>query len=182
MTLGGATLLGACGGQSDEPKTPSVANLPRYEGQLVYLFDDQIASAAVGMSLDGASAAEDPLLAPRVDTSELVARVRIQTVTMDVVGAIRRYTLTVQVGRPPLIRPKMEETSFDVEVGPEQPAYRVTERLGTDLRGRTFVGFVRRFAGRRGPEYHFHFTADVEEVHEAIRQHAGLSALDTVPA
>jgi len=127
-------------------------------------------------------AADDPLLAPRVDTAELVARVRIQTVTIDVVGAIRRYTLSVQVGRPPLVQPKIDETSFDVEVGPEQLAYGVAERFGTELRGRTFVALVRRFAAPRGLAYHFHFTADVAEVHEAIRQHAGLSALDLVPA
>lgn len=175
-------MLGACGGRPDEPETPDVSGLPPYQGQLRYLFDDQIDPVAVGMALDGASAADDPLLGPRVDQAELVARVRIQTVTVDAVGAIRRYTLSVQVGRPPLLPPKLEETAFEVEIGPEQPAFRVAERLGDELRGRTFVGLVRRFAGARRAEYHFHFTADVAEVHEAIRQHAGLSALDLVPA
>lgn len=182
MTLWGTSTLGACGGSPDEANAPDVSQFPRYEGQLRYLFDDQIAPVAVGMALDGASAADDPLLRPRVEQAELVSRVRIQTLTMDVVGAMRRYTLTVQVGQPPLVPPKMDEVVFDVEAGPEQPAYQVLERVGEGLRGRTFVGLVRRFAGARGVEHHFHFTADVAEVHDAVRQISGLSALDMVPA
>lgn len=184
MTLCGTSLVSgaACGGRPDEPEAPDISNLPPYQGQLAQLFDDGINPLAVGVALDAATAAEDPMLRPRMENAELVARVRIQTVTVDVVGAVSRYTLGVQVGQPPLIAPEIDDIGFEFDVGPEQAAYSVLESMGDRLRGRTFVGLIRRFAGRRGLEHHFHFTADVQEVHDAVRQWSGLSALDLVPA
>ncbi|MEM6789138.1 MAG: cobalamin ABC transporter substrate-binding protein [Myxococcota bacterium] len=172
------TIFGACRGSDASGPAQNAAGWPRYEGDLRVLFDDAITLAAVGLAMDGASPLDDPLLRRRAFEAELTARVRVQTVTVDVVGAVKRFTLGVEVGQPPLIAPRWETTGFELEFDPQKPGYRVLEQLGGGLRGRTFVAFAHRFAGTGGLETHVHFTADVDEVHRQIQQWRGLSAFE----
>lgn len=144
---------------------------PPYEGQMRELFDDQIDPAAVGLAMDGSSPAHDPLLRPRAQAADLVARMRVQTVTRDSVGARTSYVLNLQVGRPELMPPKLEQPSVEITITPEQGSFGIVQSLESSLRGRTFIGFVKRFAGpEAGPELHWHFTADSEEVAQVIEE------------
>jgi hypothetical protein len=149
--------------------------LDPWTGTLRGLFDDSIHPAAVGLSLEGEPPQEDRLLPSRARAADVVARMRVSTVTSDSVGAKQTYYLTLQVGQPPLTRSKLAERSFELVVRPESPAFGIVSSLDTGLRGHTFIGFVRRFAGEPEPAIHWHLTADSAEVALAI---SDASALD----
>jgi hypothetical protein len=158
-------------GCSSKPK-PKVADeaYPPYEGQLSELFDDHIDPSAVGLAMDGASPANDPLLRLRSQSADIVSQMKVQTVTRDSVGAKTTFVLSLQVGQPPLMPAKMEERSIELSIYPEMGAFGIVQSLETKLRGRTFIGFVKRFRGDDGTVLHWHLTADTEEVAQVIHE------------
>jgi hypothetical protein len=81
----------------------------------------------------------------------------------------------LQVGKPPLVPSRLPDRSFELVVRSGSPAFGIVSNLDAELRGRTFIGFVRRFAGEYEPEIHWHLTADAAEVALAI---SDTSALD----
>lgn len=164
--------LSACGG-SPKAKSPGW-DLQRYEGELVDLFDDNIDPAAVGLSMEAQSPAADPLLRPRAQRADVVARIRVQTVTRDSVGAKTSYILGVQVGTPTLMPTKVLDQSYDLVIDKHESAFGLVQSLEQQLRGMTFIGFIKRFAGDDGPELHWHLTADTEEVAQVIGEIAVL--------
>lgn len=158
-----------CGGGASPAGDPS-ARLEPWAGPLRGLFDDSIHPAAVGLSLDGEAAHDDPLLLSRARAADVVARMRVTTVTADTVGAKQTYYLTVQVGDPPLMPAKLPNRTFELVVRPGRPSFGIVSSIDTGLRGRTFIGFVRRFAGEAEPEIHWHLTADTPQVALAISE------------
>lgn len=164
--------VAACGDTTPKPQAPQVT-IP-WEGQLRDLFDDQIHPSAVGLSLDGRSPATDPMLRERARSADVVARMRVQTVTRDQVGAKMRYVLNLQVGVPHLMPPKAQDRMFELSIRQGTGAFGVVRSLDNALRGKTFIGFVKRFAGERGPEIHWHLTADSKEVADVIAEIAVL--------
>jgi hypothetical protein len=50
----------------------------------------------------------------------------------------------------------------------------VVQSFDTKLRGKTFIGFVRKFAGPQGAEIHWHLTSDTAEVAKVIQEIAVL--------
>jgi hypothetical protein len=146
-----------------------------WAGELRALFDDSIHPAAVGLSLDGEPPQEDALLPARARAADVVARMRVTTVTADSIGAKQTYYLTLQVGKPPLLPAKLPDPSFEIVVRSGSPAFGIVSSLDTGLQGHTFIGFVRRFPGDLEPEIHWHLTADAAEVALAISH---TSALD----
>ncbi len=160
-------LLGtACGPGARSPST----SLPPYEGEQLNLFDDQIDPAAVGLSLATTGPAQDPLLRSRATEADVVARMRVQTVIYDAVGAKSQYQISVQVGVPTLMPSEDHAASYDLVVERNTPSFGMVQSLENRLRGRTFIGFIRRFEGDDGPEIHWHLTADTAEVAEVIQE------------
>ena len=144
------------------------------EGRGQQLFDDVIEPSAVGGALELSDPAADPLLRPRADFGELVARVGVSTVTRGKYGSNARYFVTLQVLQ--LLRPaKWNTTQIELVIGPESPAFPLVRSLESRLSQYTFVAFVYRFAGQEGPATHFHLTKDAPAVVEAI---TGMAALD----
>jgi hypothetical protein len=180
VVLGGALLLGvpACG-SGPEPQGPaSLAGLPRWEGHAREVFDDSIDPAAVGLSMDAPSARADRFLRERAQTAEVVARVRVQTVTVESIGGATTYHLGVQVGAPPLRRATIPDVTFELDVGPTSPSYGVARAFDTRLRGATFIGFLSRFAGDEGePVIHFHLAADAADVAAAVKEAVALGEI-----
>jgi hypothetical protein len=174
MALVSAAPALGCGADTS-PKAPS-QSLARFEGQQMVLFDDTIDPAALGLSMDGLSPAQNPHLRSRALEADLVSRMRIQTITRDVVGAKTMYTVTLQVAVPPLMPARLELTTFDILVHQHDPAFGMVQKLDSDplLRRATFVGFVRRFADAAGPKWHWHLTADQENVIQVIQEIAML--------
>lgn len=143
---------------------PDGTHLATWQGPLASLFDDSIHPAAVGLALEGGRPQEDPLLRPRASAAELVARVRVSTVTREEVGAKITYHLVMQVVDEPLLEPVLGGTSVEIVIRQWSPAFGIASSLEGSLRNRTFIAFLRRFAGARGPELHWHLTADAPDI------------------
>ncbi len=156
----------ACGGQQLAVQPTSMRP---WEGRFKSLFDNGIEPAAVGLSLDGSTPEEHPLLASRVPDAEIVAILSIQTLSSDSFGVQTRYTLTMQVDGQPLIPAHTSQRRFELQVLRGMPGFGIVERLGTELRGRKFIGFLRRFPGNEGPQWRWHLTAATRAVAEVIR-------------
>jgi hypothetical protein len=151
------------------------ANLPRWEPRAQQVFDDNIDPAAVGLSMDGPSPRSDAFLRERAQTADVVARVRVQTVTVDSVGDQKTYHLGIQVGVPTLVKPRVEERSFELSIKPSSGAFGIARAFDARLRGQTFVGFVKRFSSELGEvEVHWHLSPDTAEVVSAVKEAVAL--------
>ena len=155
-----------CGHSSAQPAiAPSdEGKLDPWQGPLGSLFDDSMHPAAVGLSLEGGKAQDDPLLKSRAAAADLVARVAVTDVTSSEVGAKVIYHLTLTVKDPTLMASRIKERTLDLVVRQSSPAFGIVSSLDNALRNKPFIGFFRRFAGERGPELHWHLTADTEPV------------------
>ncbi len=169
--------LPACDGGS-EPQTPSALGLKPWDDHARYVFDDNIEPAAVGFTMDAPSARGDRFLRERAQTAELVARLRVQTVTIDTIGDESTYHLGVQVGTPTLVAdPRIKDAKLELVIRPASPAHGIAKALDQRMQGVTFVGFLHRFASADGTEteLHWHLSPDTAEVLEAVKEAVALA-------
>ncbi|WP_437637096.1 cobalamin ABC transporter substrate-binding protein [Sorangium sp. So ce854] len=156
----------------------SIDGLPTWEGHAPEVFDDNIEPAAVGFSLDGPSPRSDRFLRERAQTADVVARVRVSTVTVDTVGEQSTYHLAVQVIDAPLATPRVPDRAFELHIRPTSRAFGIAKAVDARLRGLTFIAFIRRFAGEAGePEFHWHLSPDTAEVTAAVKEAVVLGEL-----
>ncbi len=154
------------------------SGLPVWEGHDREIFDDNIEPVAVGFSLDGPSPRSDRFLRERAQTADLVARVRVNTVTVDSIGEQSTYHLGIQVGSPPLATPRVSERTFELHIRPTSRAFGIAKAVDARLRGLTFIAFIRRFAGEAGePDIHWHLSPDTAEVAAAVKDAVALGEL-----
>lgn len=174
-----ALVCAGCGSDGQDAQAPlSAAGLPLWEGRAREVFDDGIDPAAVGLSLEGTSPRADPFLRERAQTADLVARVKVTTVTVESNGRESTYHLVVQVGVPPLAAPKIQDRSVELIIRPSGRAFGIARAFDARLQGMTFVGFMARFAGPEGePEIHWHLSADTAEVVTAVKDAVALAEL-----
>ena len=168
-----AALL-ALGGAACEPAQPAKsedASLPRWDGHSQEVFDDNIDPAAVGLSLEGPSPRSDAHLRERAQTADVVARVRVQTVTVDSSGEHQTYHLGVQVGVPTLTEAKVPDRSFELSIKSTSGAFGIARSFDSRLRGQTFVGFIKRYGTEDGEvAVHWHLAPDTAAVAAAIKE------------
>jgi hypothetical protein len=179
IALAGLTLALGVASAGCEPAQPGrsalAANLPRWEGRPRQIFDDNIDPAAVGLSMEGPSPRNDAFLRERAQTADVVARVRVQTVTIDSVGDQKTYHLGIQVGVPTLTEAKVPDRTFELSIKPTSGAFGIAKAFEARLRGQTFIGFVKRFVGDDGEvEIHWHLSADTAEVVSAVKEAVAL--------
>jgi hypothetical protein len=154
------------------------SGLPLWQGHATELFDDNIDPAAVGLSMDGPSPRSDRFLRERAQTADVVARVRISTVTVETVGEESRYRLGVQVGVPTLTKPRIEDRTFELLLRPNSRGYGIARAFDSRLQGKTFVLFISRFAGADGEaDVHWHLSPDTREVTDAVKEAVALGEL-----
>ena len=166
----GAFLAGCAGEEGSGPKSAKALGLPNWVGTDKDLFDDQIDPAALGF-MPGKTARKDEILWARAQASEITGRLRIQTVTVDSRGGDARYHLGLRFANQLLAPTDLEEREFEVTIDVRDPAYGVAKALDTGLQGRTFVGFLKRFAGADDQvEVHFFLAADSAEVAAAVQE------------
>jgi hypothetical protein len=161
--------------QTVPAKQGNASGLPRWEGHAREVFDDNIDPSAVGLSMDGPSPRNDAHLRERAQTADVVARVRVQTVTVDSVGEQQTYHLGIQVGIPTLTQAKVPDRTFELAIRPSSGAFGIAKAFDARLRGQTFVGFVRRFSNEDGDtEVHWHLAPDTAEVVAAVKEAVAL--------
>ncbi|HSN97597.1 MAG TPA: hypothetical protein VLS89_04835 [Candidatus Nanopelagicales bacterium] len=168
-----------CGEPGQPAQTGGVdSDLPAYDGFALQVFDDNIDPAAVGLTLESPSPRGDRLLRERARTADVVARVRVNTVTVDSIGDESTYHLWIQIGYPPLATPRVADKTFELIIRPGSRAYGIAKAFDARLRGLTFIGFIRRFAGESGePEIHWHLSPDTAEVAAVVREAIALGEL-----
>ncbi|MFO0760589.1 MAG: cobalamin ABC transporter substrate-binding protein [Byssovorax sp.] len=170
-----------CGGEpTPGAQTPGPAGpLPVWEGRGAQLFDDTIDPAAVGLSLDGPTGGRsDPNLRDRAKEADIVARVKVQTVTLDTMGEQEHYHLNLLIGRPAFAQPRIPDSAVEIEIRTKDPAFGLVKSFDARLRDKTFIGFLRRFQGADGEAHvHFHLSADTESVAAAVKEAVALQEL-----
>lgn len=180
LALGIIASAGPLGcGPSKDPASPMGASgLPLWVGHGRELFDDNIDPTALGLSMEGPSPRADRFLRERSQTAEVVAWVRVQTVTSESVGENTTYHLGVQVGTPTLTRPKIDDLRFDLVIRPTSPSFSIAKQFDAGLRGKTFIGFFHRFSNEEGePAVHFHLSPGTPEVEAAVREAVALGEI-----
>jgi len=172
LSLAVASGLWAMACEPGQPaKGASTAALPRWDGHVREVFDDNIDPAAVGLSLDGPSPRLDAHLRERAQTADVVARVRVQTVTVDSVGDQQTYHLGIQIGVPTLTEAKLPDRTFELSIRQQSSAFGIAKSFDARLRGQTFVGFVKRFGSDDGETtVHWHLAPDTAEVVSAVKE------------
>jgi hypothetical protein len=156
----------------------AAAGAARWEGHAQEVFDDKIDPAAVGLTMEGPSPRADLYLRERAQTSDIVARVKVQTVTVDTVGQAQTYHLGMQVGVPTLTLAKLSDRSFEVSIPSTSDSFGITKSFDERLRGHTFVGFVKRFTNADGEaELHWHLAPDTADVAAAVKEAVALKEI-----
>ncbi|HEX7604389.1 MAG TPA: cobalamin ABC transporter substrate-binding protein [Polyangiaceae bacterium] len=164
----------ACGGpDANAPDHPR----PPYEGRAVELFDDVIEPRAVGLALeDPRTPRSDPVLRERTQIADGVARVTVKTVTARGDGVDVEYLLTVGVVQKLTEAPLPAE--IVIRIGKTSSSLGIVKSLDARLGGKTFVAYVREFAGADGePTWHFHFAPDTKEELGAVNDAIVLQSL-----
>jgi hypothetical protein len=165
------------GGCEEGPPAKSAASpgLPRWEGPSRAVFDDAIDPAAVGLSLDGPSPRSDGHLRERAQTADVVARIKVQTVTVDTAGEQQTYHLGIQVGYPTLTEAKVPDRTFELNIKSTNASFGIARSFDARLQGRTFVGFIKRYGTDDGDvAVHWHLAPDTAGVVEAVKEAVAL--------
>ncbi len=171
-------VLGAGCGVAGVRDGVNVAAFPAWDSRAQVLFDDVIDPVSLGLGVDGSNPRKDPVLKERARAAELVSRMRVSTVTVESLDDVRTYHLVVQVVPPPFGAPTVEETAFELVIGSAAPAYGIARAFDMRLRGASFIGFLRRFAGDGDePRLHWHLSPDTAEVAAAVTDALALAEL-----
>ena len=159
----------ACGGASPPAAAPPLPP-PAYDAQAARLFDDRIDGNAVGLADITDNPRSDPTFRARTQSADLVARVRVLTVTTDLIGGKPLYHVALGFVAPPLIQRDFRDDHVEISVRSSSAAFGVVKWLDVGLIGHTFVGFFRRYAEGDELAMRFHLAADTPSVLAAARE------------
>lgn len=147
-----------------------------YDAYGAHLFGDVIEPSAVGLLISAPSPQARRLLAERARQSHVVTRVRVQTVTADVIHGEPRYQIVVTEIGPSLTPAGLPGGRAELEVVPQTPAFGIVKANDTRLVGKSFLGFFRWFRAGEEPRLHWHLASDDAETIDAVREAALPSA------
>jgi len=148
----------------------SALGLPAWDGTDRELFGDEIDPSAVGF-VPPKDPKKDPKLAARALRAELVGKIRVQTFTVETRGGDAHYVLSVRFADPPVVATQLAEREFEVSIEPGDAAYGLMKTLDAGIKGRSFIGLVKRFRSVDDEiEPHFYLAPDTEDVVGAIQE------------
>lgn len=154
------------------PGNVPAANLPPYTANDALLFDDSIASDTVDSSYVDASIAARRRLSERTRRADVVATVRVATVSE--LG--KAFDLTLEPVEAPF-RGKPPSSALSLTVSSRQPAYRFLETQRRQLVGGTVIVFLKNFNVEGAVETHFRIEPNSPAMRQSIQQAAMLSEL-----
>jgi hypothetical protein len=171
-----AVACGSAGGRGAKG-TDGPRDLAAYAGPELELFDDRIDPVAVGVADVAMHARTDPMLRKRAQHADVVARMRVSTVTVDAVNGEPVYHVTLQLAEAPMVQHRPFESRVDLAIRQQSPSFGLVKWLDTRIIGKVFVGYLRQFAGPEEAELHFHLSPDDAEVAAAVRDARALDEL-----
>ena len=116
------------------------------------------------------------MLRERTQIADGVARVTVKTVTARGDGVAMEYLLGGQMSSRSSPRAPCP-ARFVVRVDKTSPSLGIVKSLDARLGGKTFVAFVREFAGSDGePRWHFHFAPDTKDEVAAVNDAIALQS------
>jgi len=173
-----SVVLAGCAGPQD-----SRAKGPAWVGIDQQAFPDDIAPAALGLPAAQLKPHVDRQVRERTRRADVVARVRVQTVSVEIrSNGDPAYRIGLQLESPRLVdRLKADHAMPDVIevlIVPGGPAHALARAWDVRLQGKIFVGFFKRYADSNGEEtIHFHLGKDDPALGAAVQQ---FSMLDEV--
>jgi hypothetical protein len=171
LWLATSALLAAagCASQGAGPRF-DLEKLPLHEGELAKLFDDTISPDALGLGVaPSANLQFNAAFRDRVQGADVISAVRITSVTERKSNEqSTMHTLRFELVRD--FKGAFEEDLQELTVTHhmEQP-HSVVSTVQGRARGRTMIGFWKRFRGKKRVDVHFHFVPDTEEIHKALQ-------------
>jgi len=166
------SVIGCTASRPPASNVPPGAVVLPYDAYGAHLFGDVIEPNAVGLLVAAPSTQARLTLAERTRQSHVVTRVRVQTVTADVIHGEPRYQLVVAEVGPPLGSAGLPGGRAELEVVPQTPAFGIVRAHDARLVGKSFVGFFRWFRAGEEPRLHWHLAADDPETLSAVREAA----------
>jgi hypothetical protein len=124
-------------------------------------------------SLDTGSApivSLDPMLRSRTQGADFIFRARVTAYRAERgLDGVNYHLSVVPVG-PPVSGNAPDAGSFDLVVRSSNPFSAVVAGAGNNLVNRTFLAYLKRFAGDRGPELHWYMSGESAELVASIRK------------
>lgn len=160
MILVACAAATGCARYRGRAKAASTGDLPPSAAEESPLFDDRIDPAAVGVADVTTQQDDEAALRGRARQANLVARMRVQAVSLESLNQQACYRLQFSVIGEPIVQRAFRERTFEVLLDPNAPAYNTVRWLDTAMVGKTFVGFVRQVTGDGPPILRFHFSRD----------------------
>ena len=180
-----AVLTSACssGPDAQAPK----ASLPVWQGEFRELYPNQIDPAAFDMVGHTAATRGDKILWARSTSADVVGRAHIRTVSRQTRSGVEVYILGIEFENPPLATPRVNQSTFELIVAPNDEAYGMlktqdfTKPDGHNaLSDRSFVAFVKRFAGPDDQiDVHFYLYPDAKDVAEVVQEAVAVEEVRT---
>ncbi len=170
LGLGSLVAAGCAAPQDTGPRAPAWVGIDQQA------FPDDIAPRALGLPAPQKKPYADPQIRERTRRAEVVARVRVQTVSVE-----RRsngdpvYRIGLQLAEPRLVARKPMPDQIEVVIVPGGPAHALARAWDVRLQGMVFVGYFKRYDGGEGePTIHFHLDPDDPAIGTAVEQFAAL--------
>lgn len=151
--------------------------LPPYEGDLARLFNNTIEPAAFGLGMAQSGNLQfDPDFRKRAQDADVVSTLRVTTLTASKADDKTNYTLQFESIRD--FKGTFEDDLRTLAVSERlaQP-YSIVSAVQARARGRTLVGFWKRFREQNRMSLHFHFFPDSDDTTKAIQDSLALEEL-----
>jgi hypothetical protein len=171
------TALG-CGAPS--PRAVSaVEGLPEYSPEETSIFGDILAPPVFGLASE-VPGERDPKLADRTHHADAVVRVRVATVSEQLLAGTQGFTIVLAVETPPILGIP-PENPLELQLSRGSPSFAMVQAQGSALVGRRFILFLRHYSHRGERVVHWHGEGDTPAFEEAIHRAKALDGFSTKP-
>jgi len=161
--------LGACAASPPRAATAAVdSNSPQWTGSLHTEFADTIDQELLANG-HASHPDYDAWFAPRAQSADVVARVKVISTTTQGVGPVQGYRLTLQVLGPPLAGAVSPGDTREIAIPHAHELFPVARVHDLALTGKQFMGFFKQFAGPSAG-VHWYLASDAPEVVAAAQR------------
>ena len=166
-------------GCGSEARTgPNLDRLPTYEGEVAKSFDDSIEPAVFNLTLEGRSLQTDGRFRPRAQGADVVATLRITTVTVSRTNGQTTYTLQFELLKTHV--GELDAALLELRLTEKQSqAYSVISAVQTRAQKVSLVAMFKRFREQNRASVHFYFAPDNADTTKALQDALALDALRT---